>query len=86
MDEAEFSLEKHLKDIDDHFKHRAMSPMIRNPEFQVEVFDLNGDNLYRVYKDLKKMLVWYKHPNVGTTKSFELTQEQVDKLENYLYT
>jgi hypothetical protein len=87
-------LENHFKAIDDYFKSVVKSPRFKNPQFQIEVFDVYCENTYRVFKPTKKLLVFYKTkkdlPNdivygEQPYKFYNITEEQIKKLEKYYY-
>jgi len=87
-------LQNHFKAIDDFHKDLFKAPRFKNPQFQVEVFDLNCENTYRVFKPSKKLLVFYKTkkdlPNdvvygEQAYKFYDVTEEHIKKLEKYFY-
>jgi hypothetical protein len=83
-------LENHFKDIDDFYKE--IKPRLYRYTSRLTVFDLNCDNVYRVFKESRKLLVFYKIkkdlPNdvvygEQPYKFYDITEEQIKKLEKY---
>lgn len=85
-------LEKHFKDIDYFFSDIRLRRYKQKDT--LDIFDLNCLNTYRIYKPLKKLLVFYKTkkdiPNdviYGELphKFYDLTEEHIKKLEKYYH-
>ncbi|MBK7362855.1 MAG: hypothetical protein IPJ01_11205 [Micavibrio sp.] len=76
-------LENHFKTIDDFFSD-IIRPRRYKSQTTLDIFDLRCLNTYRVYKPQKKLLVFYK-VSAPYWKFYDITDEQIKKLEKYYH-